>query len=397
MTPKLAIIATHPIQYYAPWFAWLARGPLSLRVFYLWDSGVAEHFDKGFRRQVRWDVPLLEGYGYEFLRNRSPKAGTDHFFGLWNPDLLRRIADFRPSAVLLTSYNFASIAAFLLRWDAACAPLIFRGDSHRLVPRHGIRAAAKRKVLAQVFKRFAAVLYVGSANREYFILHDVPESRLFHSPHAVDILRFTASRPLAESDGADWKRSLGIPVRNRVVLFAGKFEEKKRPLDLLQAFVGAQLAGVSLLFVGSGPLEQRLRQSAGSHPGVFFAPFQNQSMMPRTYAAADLLVLPSFGPNETWGLAVNEAMCMGRPVVVSTHVGCAVDLVIPGETGLVFEAGDVQALRAALENAFGDPARLRCWGDNASRRIRAFSYEAATAGLMAALSSLGIYSAQGGA
>ena len=56
MTPKLAIIATHPIQYHAPWFARLARGPLNVRVFYLWDSGVAEH-----GASVHYVTPDLEG------------------------------------------------------------------------------------------------------------------------------------------------------------------------------------------------------------------------------------------------------------------------------------------------------------------------------------------------
>ncbi len=95
-----------------------------------------------------------------------------------------------------------------------------------------------------------------------------------------------------------------------------------------------------------------LRASAVGVPHVYFAGFQNQSQMPRTYAAGDLLVLPSHGGGETWGLCVNEAMCLGRPAIVSNHVGCGPDLIRPGETGWVFEAGRVDALAAAL------PARL---------------------------------------
>jgi glycosyltransferase involved in cell wall biosynthesis len=110
--------------------------------------------------------------------------------------------------------------------------------------------------------------------------------------------------------------------------------------------------------------------------------------MPQTYAAADVFVLPSFGPAESWGLAVNEAMCMGRPVIVSDHVGCARDLVLPAETGLIFVAGDVGALQETLRTALADPSRLKAWGENARAHIRSYSYENATAGLLAALRNL---------
>lgn len=391
MPTRLAIVATHPIQYYAPWYAYLAgETGLAIRVFYLWDFGVAAHVDPGFQAPVKWDVPLLEGYEHEFVENRSARPGTSSYLGLWNPALPRRIRAWAPSAVLLTAYNFASIGHFLLRWGANDPPLLFRGDSHRLLPRAGLREALRRRLIAAYFRRFAAMLYVGSANREYFTLHGVPPDRLFHSPHAVDNDRFFAARAVAEGEAPAWKRSLGIAEGNRVILFAGKFEEKKRPLDLLCAFKLANLERASLLFVGSGPQEGELRTAAAGMEHVHFASFRNQSLMPLTYATADVFVLPSFGPAETWGLAVNEAMCMGRAVIASSHVGCARDLVSPGETGLTFPAGNVEALAAALRDALADPARLAGWGERARARIGAYSYEQSSAGLVAALRHLGL-------
>lgn len=384
MSRRLAIVATHPVQYYAPWFAFLAQR-IDLMVFYLWDFGVAAHVDPGFGVPVRWDIPLLEGYEHEFVPNRSRRPGSERFFGLWNPALPGRLREYAPEAVLLTGYNFASMGNLLWQWRRRDPPLIFRGDSHRLYPVGGLPGRAKRGVVSAVFRRFAALLYVGAANREYYRIHGVSDERLFHSPHAVDNQRFIAARGSAEAQARDWKRALGIPEDHRVVLFAGKFEEKKRPLDLLRAFLDARLERASLLFVGSGPKEPELRALAHGRHTVHFAPFQNQTEMPRTYAAGDLLVLPSFGPHETWGLAVNEAMCMGRAALVSSHVGCAADLVIPGETGLRFEAGNIGALRDALRSALSDEARLKAWGENASARIAAYSYEAAWTGLRQAL------------
>ncbi|MDY3551861.1 glycosyltransferase family 4 protein [Gemmata sp. JC717] len=384
---KLAIVTTHPVQYYAPWFRHLAeRSGIAVRVFYLWDFGVSGRVDPTFGVRVTWDVPLLDGYEHEFVPNRSRRPGTNSFWGIDNPGLLARLKPFAPDAVLCLGYNYATFAKLLL--SRPRYPLILRGDSHRLVPRSGLKARLKRAALARVFRRFAAFLYVGQANREYYRLHGVPEDKLVFCPHAVDNDRFTGGRGAAEPDAREWRAALGIPGDHRVVLFAGKFEPKKRPLDLLEAFRRAAPGRASLLFVGNGPQEPELRRAAAGVPNVFFAPFQNQSRMPRTYAAADLVVLPSYGPGETWGLCVNEAMCLGRPVIVSSHVGCGPDLVRDDETGGTFPAGDVGALAARLRAALADPGALAAWGRAGEARVGRYSYEHATAGLLTCLARL---------
>lgn len=396
---RLAILATHPIQYHVPWFQHLAReSGLAVRVFYLWDFGVNEQVDTtGFQRAFKWDVPLLEGYEFEFVRNRSSRPGTDHFRGLSNPELLASVARFRPDAVLLFGYNFASLMNFLWRWDRDRAPLLFRGDSHRLVPARGAKEWLRRKAIAAVFRRFRAFLYVGRANYEYFRMHGVDPGALYFAPHAVDNARFIGATDAARRDAMEWKRELGIPQGHRVVLFAGKFEAKKRPLDLLRAFLQAGLADVSLLFVGSGALEPELRALAMGSEAVRFAPFQNQSLMPRTYAAADVFVLPSYGSGETWGLSVNEAMCLALPVIASSHVGCVADLVHHQRNGLVFPAGDVAALAGCLREAFADAVRLRAWGAASREIISGYSYRQVTEGLLAALAHCGVATAAGAA
>jgi glycosyltransferase involved in cell wall biosynthesis len=78
--------------------------------------------------------------------------------------------------------------------------------------------------------------------------------------------------------------------------------------------------------VGNGPLENQLKVLAEPHDFIRFIPFQNQSQMPIVYRLGDILCLPSKGPGETWGLAINEAMASGRPVIVTDKVGCAQDL-----------------------------------------------------------------------
>lgn len=381
---RLAIITSHPIQYYAPWFRHLAQQTdLQLRVFYLWDFGITQQTDAGFQQAIQWDIPLLGGYDCEFVPNTSPKPGTHHFWGLQNPSLIQQVQAYQPDAVLLMNYNYASLYHFLWHWRQT--PLLFRGDSHHLFPGHGPKEWFRRQWITQIYRRFAACLYVGKANYGYFRDHGVPDDRLFFSPHAIDNGRFLAQSESAAQAAHQWKQTLGIPTDHSVILFAGKFITKKRPLDLLHAFLQAQLPQTSLLFVGAGPLEAELRTQAANHPHIYFAPFQNQSQMPRTYAIADLVVLPSYGPGETWGLAINEAMGMGKAVLVSSHVGCGLDLVQSGQNGLIFPAGDRAGLTMALRTACGDRAQLHTWGQNSRKRIDHYSYTQTTAGLLTAL------------
>lgn len=385
---RLAIITSHPIQYYAPWFRYLHRqADLDLRVFYLWDFGLTPQADPQFNQTIQWDIPLLEGYPYEWVPNRSRHPGTHHLWGLQNPTLTAQIAQFHPDATLLMNYNYASLYGFMARWRG---PLLFRGDSHCLVPETGPKAALKRQWIGAVYRRFAACLYVGQANRAYFRYHGVPDDRLFFCPHAIDNARFMA-QTTAEAEAQTWRQQLGIAPDRQVILFAGKFIAKKRPMDLLTAFLQAHTQGhlpnAVLLFVGSGELEASLRQQAAGAP-VYFAPFQNQTQMPRTYAAADVVVLPSGGRGETWGLAINEAMAMGRPAIVSDQVGCAADLVISGQTGLVFPTGDTAALATCLHQALADPVQLQRWSTLAQDHIQGYSYRYATEGLLKALATL---------
>jgi len=381
---KLAIITSHPIQYYAPWFRYLThQAAVDLRVFYLWDFGVRQQLDPGFQQSVEWDIPLLEGYEYEFIPNTSKQPGTKHFWGLQNPTLIQQVSQYKPDVVLLMNYNYASLYHFLWHWRAS--PILFRGDSHRLITQPGFKPWLKDCWISQVFRRFAACLYVGKSNYHYFQAHGVSSDRLFFSPHAVDNDRFFQQADLAATQAAAWKKELGIPQNHAVILFAGKLIPKKRPTDLLQAFLTANLPDVSLLFVGSGELEATLRSQAAKHAHVYFAPFQNQSQMPRTYAIADLFVLPSYGSGETWGLAVNEAMCLSKPVLVSNHVGCAADLVYPHQNGLSFAAGDVTALAESLQSAFADRDQLVEWGRESRRIIAKHSYAQTTKGLLEAI------------
>jgi len=345
---KLAVITTHPIQYYAPVFKLLAAH-CNLKVFYtLGFEGNAAAFDKGFNQKIIWDIPLLEGYEYAFLENTAKEKGSHHFMGIKNPGIIQSVNSFNPDIILVYGWAYQSHLK-VLRYFKGKTPIWFRGDSNLLNSKPLWKKLARKAILKWVYSFVDKAFYVGKANKDYFKEFGLKERQLIFAPHAVDNERFS-------EDKADevnlLRRNLKIDTEEIVILFAGKLERKKSPELLLQAFLDLKLDNTHLLFIGNGEMEESLKEAVESSGyaqddtnneadssiknRIHFMDFQNQSYMPVIYQACDLFCLPSGGPNETWGLAVNEAMAAGKAILVSDKVGCNSDLV-DHDNGLIFK------------------------------------------------------------
>lgn len=350
---RLAIVVSHPIQYYAPLYRRLAkRDNLEIKVFFTWHAGRAAVHDHGFKKDIAWDIPVTEGYDFELVPNTSADPGTHHFRGLRNPSLFERVAVWRPDAVHVTGWAWLSHVKLLRACFRESIPTLFRGDSNLLDGNQsGPAWWVKQGVLRQVYSWPAACLFVGRANRAYYEAFGVEPSRLFHCPHSIDVARFAEPADLFERQAAEWRDRLGITGDSIVLLFAGKFEPKKRPVELMLAAQKLADPRLVLVMAGAGKLERDIKAIAAANPSQFrVLPFQNQSRMPAVYRLGDVFILPSaFG--ETWGIAVNEALACGRPVVVSDRVGCAAD-VVADACGRVLPCNDIVGMvRAAREFA----------------------------------------------
>ncbi|MBE0612764.1 MAG: glycosyltransferase family 4 protein [Burkholderiales bacterium] len=383
MKTRLAVIVSHPIQYYVPLYKRLARrDEIDLKVFFTWHAGQTAVQDHGFRRPVVWDIPLTEGYECELVPNISSDPGTHHFFGLRNPSLVNQLLAWCPDAVHITGWAWMSHFVALRSVSLRGIPTLFRGDSHLLdSSRNGLRWWFKRAVLERVYSLPAAFLYVGGANRAYYETFGVKLDRLYPCPHSIDVARFSDSSGQFEREAAQWRQQLGIQEGRPVLLFAGKFEQKKRPLELMRAVQSLGDPNLVLVLIGGGELESEIKVLAAANPDRFrVLPFQNQSRMPIAYRLGDILVLPSaFG--ETWGLAVNEAMACGRPVLVSDRVGCANDIV-DASCGRVFPWGDITLMMQAANEMSRDRVKLSEMARAAALRAWAFDVSVTENALM---------------
>ncbi|UEG49450.1 glycosyltransferase family 4 protein [Ferruginibacter lapsinanis] len=343
---KLVIITTHPIQYNAPLFKLISsRKNIDLKIFYTWGQAKDKVYDPGFGREREWDIPLLDGYDYEFIDNVSKAPGSNHFQGIVNPSLIKKIEDFNPSAILVFGWSFNSHLK-VLRHFKNKIPVWLRGDSNLLDMSSGvsIKKNLRKLFLKWVFKHIDKAFYVGTANKKYFLEYGVPENNTVFAPHAIDNNRFADNNGEYDNKAKEWRKELGIMEENVVFLFAGKLESKKNPALLAMAFEKLAEDNAHLIIVGNGVLEQELKEKFKSVKNLHFIDFQNQSLMPVVYRLGDIFVLPSKGPGETWGLAINESMACGRSVLVSDKCGCAVDLVQNGKNGYVFRSDDMTDL-----------------------------------------------------
>ncbi|RYG29395.1 MAG: glycosyltransferase, partial [Chitinophagaceae bacterium] len=252
---KLAIITTHPVQYYAPVFKRLTQVHPQTKVFYTWGTASIEKYDPDFRKVIAWDIPLLDGYDYEFLANSSARPGTSHFRGIVNPKILQAINNYGADILLIYGWSWQSHLQ-IMRHFAGKKKIWFRGDSTCLDPIPQLKAFFRRQLLRWVYSHVDLAFYVGTENRKYYQHVGLRDNQLRFAPHAIDNNRYSSNQ---KDESRRIRKELGISETGTVILFAGKFEPKKDPFVLLDAFEAIQGDNIFLLFVGNGMLEAELK------------------------------------------------------------------------------------------------------------------------------------------
>jgi glycosyltransferase involved in cell wall biosynthesis len=387
MSRRIAVVASHPVQYQAPFFKRLAERA-DLTVFFCQRHEPSLERAAGYSEAFSWDVPLTDGYRHEWLTNVAPHPAVDRFSGCDTPDVAERIAERAFDACIVQGWYLKSYAQAILACRRLRVPVLLRGDSQLATTRSFGKRAIKYWPYRLLLNAVAGHLVVGTANREYLSNYAVPDTKLFDVPHAVDDQWFAIESRAARANGSRLREraALGIPENAKVAVFVGRLVDMKRPLDLIRALTDSVIpSSLWGLIVGSGPLDREARalsETLGAR--VRFAGFRNQQSLPAVYACADMLVLPS-DARETWGLVANEALASGVPVVVSDAAGCARDLAI-GDAGRRYRVGQVSELAVAMASmATALDDRPDVVADAVAERSAAFGCDAAVAGTLRAV------------
>lgn len=388
---KLAYFVSHPIQYQAPLLRMIAADPdINLKVFFYSDFSLKPYQDSGFGKVIEWDVPLTEGYDYQFL----DCSGSKQWKNIFQQPIAKNITK------LLESGNFDAVWVHGWAWFCSLQvifaaeklniPVLLRGESNGLEETdYFIKKNVKKVFLNFLFKKVSAFLYVGNLNRQFYRNYGIDESKLFPVPYAVNNDFFEAQEKLAKTNRENLKKALNLDPNRPIILYAAKLIDVKRPQDLLSAYRllspdGIQEPDPYLIFVGDGVLRASLENTARETgwQSIRFLGFKNQSEMPAMYDLCDIFVLPS--GFEPWGLAINEVMNAGKAVVISDRVGCASDLVLDGQNGAIFPVGDVVSLAKSMKWAIANSVVA---GDRSQKIINNWSFEKDVLGLKASLIS----------
>ncbi|MEA2338257.1 MAG: hypothetical protein QOE82_2264, partial [Thermoanaerobaculia bacterium] len=343
---RIAIVASHVIQYQDPFFRLLAADPeIDLTVLYLSDAGVRTYRDADMGTALKWDVELLTGYNHTFLRNLvhdSNRGWTRHI----NPGLVAALLR-EPYEMVIFMLGWGSISALL--GIAACwwagVPFFLYGDSSFPPPETTLRSRMRARLLRLLFRNAGGFMVSGALNADYYRHYGGDPDHFFLLPWAVDNERFADASRFAPGERAATRERFGVRPDQTLFVFSAKLVERKDPMTLLRAYeLLPDRDRAAVLFLGDGILREPLETFARERDlaNVHFAGFVNQSELPKYYGMSDVFVLPS--TYEPRGAVINEAMACGLPVIVTDRCGSIGDIVLDRDNAFVYPAGDSAAL-----------------------------------------------------
>jgi len=382
---RLAVVASHVIQYQDPFYRRLAAHPdIEVTVLFCSAEGAKTYHDVGMGTTLRWDLELLQGYEHRFLRNFGWGQG---FFRLVNPGLVPALVRGNFDAVLfMTGWAWLSAWIGFAACRVAGIPIFLYGDSSYVPAEKSVRAKLRAAVMRMLFQLSSAFLISGKLNADYYKHYRADPRRFFPLPWAIDNERFVEGSAFVPGERDAMRERYGIARDELAVIYSGKLIERKDPMTLLRALARIPHPAIAV-FLGDGALRADLERYARERNiRAAFIGFVNQTDLPKHYAMGDAFVLPShFDPRAT---VVNEAMACGLPVVITDRCGPSADIVRHGENGYVFAPGDDASLATHLD-ALARDAEMRARMAQRSREIIAtWSYAEGVEGVAEALRSV---------
>jgi hypothetical protein len=159
------------------------RQRIAIKVFYT-KGKFEQYFDEGFANTIAWDIPLLEGYEYTFLKNSGGKL-PGQFFSIVNSDLIPAIEARQPDAICVFGWNYYSHLK-VMRYFKGKLPVLFRGDSTLLDSLPGYKKLLRRFFLRWVYHHVEIELAAGMNRSAYFKWCGLNDAQIIMAPHAVD-------------------------------------------------------------------------------------------------------------------------------------------------------------------------------------------------------------------
>ncbi len=385
---RVGFLYTHPIQYAAPLLQLINRSAdIEAVPIYLTDFSLRGAVDKQFGRKVVWDIDLLEGTEPIFVPGYETRDVTSGLTAMPAPGVWKIVRNSALDALVVQGHVQLANHISVLAAKSIGIPVFYRAETHLGLARGRAKRVVRRLFMGGYYKLLDGFLSIGQLNHDFYRAMGVPERKIFHVPYAVDNDRMIAGSTLSASQRSAVRLKLGARDDVPLLIYASKLTRRKHPDDLLEAARNLRNEGLDfdLLFVGTGEMEDFLRQRAADFPGSppLFTGFLNQTELPPILGASDIFILPA--DNEPWGLIINEAMGAGLAIVTSREVGSVPDLVHEGVNGRLIDAGDVSQLTEVLRDLVSDPEKTSAMGNESRKIVSGWGYAQDIVGIRSAL------------
>src|SRR6516164_7488700 len=177
---RVAFVNTHPIQYFAPLYAYLNRTEeFAITAVYLSDFSIRGSLDRAFARRVTWDIDLLSGYDFRFVEGAGLRDEPAGFFSIIAPQIWREVSRGGFDALVVHGHTPAAslIAVIAARW--AGLPVFARVETHLGLSRGALKRLARKPLMRAFYRRCSGALAIGSANAAFYQAMGMPEDRIF--------------------------------------------------------------------------------------------------------------------------------------------------------------------------------------------------------------------------
>ena len=321
----------------------------------------------------RWKASDFElNFPYIFLAGTKIYVpGNDHSYFQLNWDVLAFLKQDQPSTVITIGWNYS--AAFLSAWFCKKNNIPFIVWSESTQYERSLQRTLTKSLVKWLLRQTKYCIAAGTRAKEYLISLGVNQAKIVTAYYSVDSKKFIQrANTISKKQSDALRASLQYVPDDIIFAFVGQFVHRKGIKQLMA--IASQLqknTHIKFLLIGYGPLQQYIEEV--NLPNVQCVSFVKNDQIIEYLRAVDVLILPSL--EETWGLVVNEAMCAGKPVLVSKYAGSSEDLVQQGKNGYSIDPLNIKNCINCIQELANNEQLRKKMGEKSLQIIKHVSIE----------------------
>jgi len=353
---KVALIHNIISPYRVPFFEKLANHPF---------IDLSVYFCAKTHKHRMWDIQQSNKYKYKILSGVTLEfAGIQYHI---NPSIILKLIGGDYDIIIINgAMNFTMQISFIIS-RLLKIPIILWSE--------GIESSQSlvRKIIDPIIKyvirKVDAIVVPGTKSRDFHITQGANPRKIFIAPNIIDNEFFIKQSAKFRKDRKKIKKNLAIQNK-KIILYVGQLIKRKGVKYLIDAYekLKKDKKDICLIIVGDGPEKNELEQRSKRTEDIYFMGWVSEEEKIKYYSISDLFILPTL--QDVWGLVINEAMCLGLPVISTYTAGASFDLIMQGKNGFVVEEANTEQLHLAMKKILSDEKLAKRMGKKSLEIIK---------------------------